>query len=96
MAAKAVWYSTQEVHNKYGEYDAILRMYIINIVQYVYMAVSYTHLDVYKRQGHIRPAPSSLPRHRIRLHSIHPHANGTEIQSGTILVLESSLPEPQP
>lgn len=37
MAAKAVWYSTQEVHNKYGEYDAILRMYIINIVQYVYM-----------------------------------------------------------
>mgnify|MGYP006972714647 CR=1 len=37
MAAKAVWYSTQEVYNKYGECDAILRMYIINIVQYVYM-----------------------------------------------------------
>lgn len=37
MAAKAVWYSTQEVYNEYSEYDAILRMYIINIVQYVYM-----------------------------------------------------------
>lgn len=37
MAAKAVWYSTQEVYNKYGECDAILRINIINIVQYAYM-----------------------------------------------------------
>ena len=55
--------SLEFLHSE-GGYDLRLSKAVLVVrgLEVAFVPVSYTHLDVYKRQAYTRPAPQSLPK----------------------------------